>query len=76
MLSSKLINIAQSGGDSDQEAFLRAAAKACKLPLPTRIAFIGNYPAARMRHCHLYDRSMRRAYDRIRRWTFVCNTRQ
>ena len=43
MLSSKLINIAQSGGDSDQEAFLRAAAKACKLPLPTRIAFIGNF---------------------------------
>ena len=40
---SKLMNIEQSGRDSDQDAFLRATAKACKLPLPTRIAFIGNY---------------------------------
>jgi glycosyltransferase involved in cell wall biosynthesis len=39
----ELMNIEQSGKDSDQEAFVRAAGKACKLPLPTRIAFIGNY---------------------------------
>ena len=37
------MNIEQSGRDSDQDAFLRVTAKACKLPLPTRIAFIGNY---------------------------------
>ena len=40
---SKLMNIEQSGRDSDQDAFLRATAKECNLPLPTRIAFIGNY---------------------------------
>ncbi|WP_420238272.1 glycosyltransferase family 4 protein [Telmatobacter bradus] len=39
----ELMNIEQPGKDSDHNAFLRAAAKACKLPLPTRIAFIGNY---------------------------------
>jgi glycosyltransferase involved in cell wall biosynthesis len=39
----ELTNFELSGTESDQEAFLRAAAKACKLPLPTRIAFIGNY---------------------------------
>ena len=43
MSSTMLINTARSGSDDDQEAFLRAAAKACKLPLPTRIAFIGNF---------------------------------
>jgi glycosyltransferase involved in cell wall biosynthesis len=37
------MNIEQSGRDSDQDAFLRATAKECNLPLPTRIAFIGNY---------------------------------
>ncbi|MFZ1086435.1 MAG: glycosyltransferase family 4 protein [Terracidiphilus sp.] len=39
----ELINYEQSVKDSDQDASLPAAAKACKLPLPTRIAFIGNY---------------------------------
>jgi glycosyltransferase involved in cell wall biosynthesis len=40
---SKLMNVEKPARDSDTEAFLRSAAKACKLPLPTRIAFIGNY---------------------------------
>jgi glycosyltransferase involved in cell wall biosynthesis len=40
---SELMNIEQHGKDSDQEAFLRSSGKARKLPLPTRIAFIGNY---------------------------------
>ncbi|MGD0546255.1 MAG: glycosyltransferase family 4 protein [Terracidiphilus sp.] len=39
----ELMNVEQPGKDSDQEALLRAAGKACKMPLPTRIAFIGNY---------------------------------
>ena len=76
MLSSKLINIAQSGGDSDQEAFLRAAAKACKLPLPTRIAFIGNFLP---RECGIatFTTDLCAALDdRIRRGTPVCDTRQ
>jgi glycosyltransferase involved in cell wall biosynthesis len=39
----ELMNTEQSGKDSDQEAFPHSAEKVCKLPLPTRIAFIGNY---------------------------------
>jgi glycosyltransferase involved in cell wall biosynthesis len=31
------------GADSDPEAYLHTAGKVCRLPLPTRIAFIGNY---------------------------------
>src|SRR5208337_5650827 len=29
--------------NQDSEAYLHTATKACKLPLPTRIAFVGNY---------------------------------
>jgi glycosyltransferase involved in cell wall biosynthesis len=43
MAFSKLMNIEQSGKESEQEALLYAAGNASKLPLPTRIAFIGNY---------------------------------
>jgi glycosyltransferase involved in cell wall biosynthesis len=39
----ELMSIAQPGKESDQEALLRSAENVCKLPLPTRIAFIGNY---------------------------------
>ena len=31
------------GGNPDPVTYLHAATKACKLPLPTRIAFVGNY---------------------------------
>ncbi len=43
MSLSKMTNIDKPEIGSDAEAQLRAAMKACKLPLPTRIAFIGNY---------------------------------
>jgi glycosyltransferase involved in cell wall biosynthesis len=33
----------ESAADADREELMHAAMKACKLPLPTRIAFIGNY---------------------------------
>jgi glycosyltransferase involved in cell wall biosynthesis len=33
----------ESVADADREELMHAAMKACKLPLPTRIAFIGNY---------------------------------
>jgi glycosyltransferase involved in cell wall biosynthesis len=43
MMTPELMNAGQSGKSCDQEALLHTASKACKLPLPTRIAFIGNY---------------------------------
>jgi glycosyltransferase involved in cell wall biosynthesis len=43
MSLSEMNNSEKSVVGSDAEAQLRAAMKACKLPLPTRIAFIGNY---------------------------------
>ena len=78
MSSSKILITSnmQSGGIPITEAYSHTAVKACKLPLPTRIAFIGNYLAARVRHCHFYNRSMRRACDRIRRGAPVCDTGQ
>ncbi|MGA9069940.1 MAG: glycosyltransferase family 4 protein, partial [Terracidiphilus sp.] len=43
MMTPELMNAGQSGKSCDQETLLHTASKACKLPLPTRIAFIGNY---------------------------------
>ena len=37
------MNFELSGRDSNQDAYLHSVEKVCKLPLPTRIAFIGNY---------------------------------
>jgi len=43
MSLSEMLFSAKSGVNPDPEAYLHIAAKACKLPLPTRIAFLGNY---------------------------------
>jgi glycosyltransferase involved in cell wall biosynthesis len=43
MTRSEIMHFDRPAIGSDAEAQLRAAMKACKLPLPTRIAFIGNY---------------------------------
>jgi len=39
----ELMNFELSGKDFHQESSLHSVEKVCKLPLPTRIAFIGNY---------------------------------
>ena len=43
MTRSEIMHFDRPAIGPDAEAQLRAAMKACKLPLPTRIAFIGNY---------------------------------
>ncbi|HME59237.1 MAG TPA: glycosyltransferase family 4 protein [Terracidiphilus sp.] len=43
MSLSEMMSSAEPGGNPDSAAYLHIATKACKLPLPTRIAFVGNY---------------------------------
>ncbi|MGD0292907.1 MAG: glycosyltransferase family 4 protein [Terracidiphilus sp.] len=43
MSLSEMINPETPGGNPDPVAYSHIATKACKLPLPTRIAFVGNY---------------------------------
>jgi glycosyltransferase involved in cell wall biosynthesis len=43
MSLSEMMSSAEHGGNPDPGAYLHIATKACKLPLPTRIAFVGNY---------------------------------
>jgi glycosyltransferase involved in cell wall biosynthesis len=43
MSHSEMMHSAKPGVNTDLEACLHIATKACKLPLPTRIAFVGNY---------------------------------
>ncbi len=43
MSFSEMMYFEKPGGNPDPVTYLHVATKACKLPLPTRIAFIGNY---------------------------------
>ena len=43
MSLSKMMNSEKPGGNPAPVAYSHIATKACKLPLPTRIAFVGNY---------------------------------
>jgi glycosyltransferase involved in cell wall biosynthesis len=43
MSRSEMMYSATPGVNPDPEAYLHIATKSCKLPLPTRIAFVGNY---------------------------------
>ena len=43
MSLSEMIHSEKPGGNPDPAAYLHITTKACKLPLPTRIAFVGNY---------------------------------
>ena len=43
MLLSEMMHSEKTGANPDHEAYLQITTKASKLPLPTRIAFVGNY---------------------------------
>src|ERR1035441_5806282 len=43
MSHSEIVHSDKLGANPDPEASLHITTKACKLPLPTRIAFVGNY---------------------------------